>query len=157
MSSSLQIIFVALFWTRFNSSMSFLCWEFQSWTQGSRVECRTPGGTSPERSRGAESPPSNCYPCCCGCSPGYSWHSGLGVHIARSCPAFHPSVTRSPSCQGSSQSLHLPACIDSGGCPDTSTGPCTCHCWTSWASHRPTSPACPGLFGRYPILLACNN
>jgi len=33
--SSPQIIFVALLWTRSNSSMSFLCWGLHSWMQDS--------------------------------------------------------------------------------------------------------------------------
>ncbi|KFW65451.1 MAM domain-containing glycosylphosphatidylinositol anchor protein 2, partial [Pygoscelis adeliae] len=52
------------------------------------VQC----GVSPEQSRGAESPPSTCWPRCFGCSPGDDWPSGLRAHIAGSCPAFHPPV-----------------------------------------------------------------
>ena len=34
-----------------------------SCAEGSRAGCRTPGGVSPRQSRGAESPPSPCWPC----------------------------------------------------------------------------------------------
>ncbi|KAK4818440.1 hypothetical protein QYF61_013127 [Mycteria americana] len=51
------------------------------------------------------------------CSPGYSWPSGLRVHIASSCLAFHPPGPPSPSPQGCSESLHLPACTDMGVAP----------------------------------------
>jgi len=56
-----------------------------SCAEGSRAGRRTPSGVSPEQNRGAESPPSHCWPCCWGCSLGYSWPSGLQVHTARSC------------------------------------------------------------------------
>ncbi|KAK4822863.1 hypothetical protein QYF61_020714 [Mycteria americana] len=48
---------------------------------------------------------------------GYSWPSGLQVHIVGSCPSFHPPVSPSPFLQGCSQSLHPPACIDTGVAP----------------------------------------
>jgi len=94
-----------------------------SCAEGSRAGRRTPGGLSPEQSRGAESPHLTCWTHCFGCSPGYGWSSGLRVHIVGSCPAFHPPVLPSPSRQGCSQSLHPPACIDTGGCPNSGAGP----------------------------------
>ena len=39
------------------------------------------------------------------------------MHIAGSCPAFHPPVPLSPSRQGCSRALLPPACIASGGAP----------------------------------------
>jgi len=48
-----------------------------SHTEGSRARCRTPGKVSLEQSRGTESPPLTCWPCCWGCSPEYGWPSGL--------------------------------------------------------------------------------
>ena len=96
-----------------------------SFAEGSRAGCRIPGGLSPERSRGAESPPSTCWPRCFRCSPGYGWPSRLRVHIASSCPAFHPPAPPSPSLQGCSQSLHPPNCIVPGDCPDPGAGPRT--------------------------------
>ncbi|KAJ7414787.1 hypothetical protein BTVI_40212 [Pitangus sulphuratus] len=50
-------------------------------------------------------------------SPGYDWFSGLQVHIARSCPVSHPPELPSPSWQDCSRSVHILACIDTGGCP----------------------------------------
>ena len=46
-----------------------------SCARGSRAGCRTSGGVSPEQSRGAESPPSPCWPRCFWCSQGYGWPS----------------------------------------------------------------------------------
>jgi len=94
-----------------------------SCAEGSRAGCRTPGQVSPERGRGAESPSSPCCPHCWGCSPGHSSPSGLQAHIARSHPALQPPIHPGPSQQGCSQSLHPPACTDTGGCPDTGAGP----------------------------------
>ena len=122
---------------------------------GSRAGCRAPGRLSPELSRGAESPPSTCWPRCLWCSPGYSWPSGLRAHTGGLCPAFHPPVPPSPSRQGCSQSLLPPAYTDSRGCPDPEAGPCTWPCRTSWGSHRPTFQACPGPSGWRPVLLTC--
>ncbi|KAK4829865.1 hypothetical protein QYF61_007257 [Mycteria americana] len=50
-------------------------------------------------------------------SPGCGWLSGLRAHIVSSYPAFHPPASPSPSLQGCSQSLHPPACIDTGIAP----------------------------------------
>ena len=69
--------------------------------------------------------------------------------------SFSSTVSPSPSHQVCSQSLHPHACIDTWGCPNLGLGPCIWPCLTSWGSHRPTSPACPGLFGWYPVLLVC--
>jgi len=123
--------------------------------EGSRAGHRTPGGVSPEQSRGTESPPSTCWPLCFWCSPGCGWPSGLWAHIVGSCLAFHPPVPPSPSPQGCSQSLHPPAFIDTRDCPNPNAGPYIWPCWTSWGSQRPTSPACPGSSGWYPVLLVC--
>ena len=78
-----------------------------SCAEGSRAGCRT-------SSRRAESPPSTYWPQVFGCSTGYRWLSGLQAHTASSCPAFHTPVPLSSSQQGCSQSLHPPACIDTG-------------------------------------------
>ena len=107
-----------------------------------------------EQSRGADSPPSTCWPRFFWCSPGYVWPSGLLAHIDGSCPAFHPSVSTSPSRSGCSQSLHPPACIDTQDYPDPDAGPCAWPCWISWGSHRPIYWASPGLFGWHPMFLA---
>ena len=45
--------------------------------------------------------------------------------------------------------------IDAGGCPNLGAGPCTWPCWTSWGSHRPTSPDCPHPSGWHPVPQAC--
>ena len=79
----------------------------------------------------------------------------LQAHIGGSCQASHPSALQSPSWQGCSQSLHPPDCIDTEDCPDSGAGPCIWPCWTSLVSQKPTSPACPGLFGWHLVLLAC--
>ena len=93
-----------LLWTHSNRSVSFLCWGLQSWT-------RTPDGLSPERNRGAESPPSICWPRFSCCSPGYGWPSGLQAHFGGSCPAFYPSVPPSPSRQAHSNTVIILLCL----------------------------------------------
>ncbi|NWZ89620.1 F120B protein, partial [Nesospiza acunhae] len=42
----------------------------------------TPGRVSPKQSRQGESPSLPCWSRCLGCSPGFSWLSGLLVHVA---------------------------------------------------------------------------
>ena len=142
--STPQIIFVVLLWTHSNRPMSF---------QGSRAGLNTPGEISPEwRGR---IPSLDLLAMLLLTQPGISWPSGLRVHIVGSCPAFHPPVPPSPSQQGCSQSLHPPACIDSGDCPHTDAGPCPWPYWTSRGSHRPSSWACPGPSGWHLIARAC--
>jgi len=128
--------------------MSVLCRGLQSWTQDSR-------GVSPEWDRGAESPPSPCCPRCWGCSPGYGWPSGLRVHIGGSCPAFCPPVPPSPAWQGCSQSLHPPACINTGNSLTHVQDPALGRVEPHEGSRGPTSPACPGPSGWHPVLLVC--
>ena len=41
----------------------------------------------------ARIPPSPCWPCCFGCSPGYGWPSELQAHIASSYLVFHPPIS----------------------------------------------------------------
>ena len=91
-----------------------------------RAGCRTPGGVSPERSIGAESPSLRCWPRCFWCSPGYGWPSALQAHIAGSYLIFHPPVSPSSSWQGCSQAIHPPACIDTGERPDPGDINCLC-------------------------------
>jgi len=118
-----------------------------SCAEGSRVVCRTAGGVSSEQSRGAESPPLTSWPRFFWCS----WPFGLWAHIAGWCQDSHQSALTSPSWQGCSQSIVCLACICAWDCLNPCAGPCTWPCWTSWGSHRPTSPACPGLSGFHPF------
>ena len=90
---------------------------------GSRAGHRTPGGVSPERNRGAESPPSTCWPCCWWCSPGHSWPSGLRAHIVGSCPIFYPPLPPSLSPQGCSPAGPSQARTGARGCSSPGAGP----------------------------------
>ena len=125
-----------------------------SYAGGSRAGRSTPSGVSPEQSKGAETPPSTYWSRFSWCSPGYGWPSSTWAHVVGSCP-FHLPVPPSSSQQGCSQSLHPPACIDTGGCPNPAAGSCTWPCWTCWGSHRPTYQACLGPSGWRPVPQAC--
>lgn len=75
--------------------------------EGPRAGCKRvsiPCRVSLEQSRGAESPPSPCWPCCFGCSPGCGRPSVLPAHIAGSCWASSISTLKSFA-QGCSQSF----------------------------------------------------
>jgi len=78
-----------------------------SYTGGSRAGRSTPGGVSWGWSKGAESPPSTCWPLFSWCSPGYRWLSGLQAHTAGSCWASHPPVPPSPSLEDFSRAIFL--------------------------------------------------
>ena len=114
-----------------------------------------PGEVSPAQSRGAESPPSICWPCYFWCSPGYGWLSGLQGHIAGSCPAYHPPLPPRPFWQRCSPSLYPPACTTGRGCHNPGARPCTWIYWTSWCSPGPTAWACLDLSEWHPIPWAC--
>lgn len=84
--------------------------------------------------RGGESAPLTCCPAAgfFRYSPGYNWLSGLSVHTASSCPAFHPPVPPKSSWQGCFPSLQPPACIDTRAFPDSGSASCTWPRWTCW-------------------------
>jgi len=89
---------MALLWTLFNRSVSFLCCRPQTW------------GICPHEGRVDGDNPSLFWPPLIWCSPGYYWPSRLQVHTAGSCPAFHLWGRTSPFWQGCSQWQLLPVC-----------------------------------------------
>lgn len=77
-------------------------------------------------------PSLTCCPLCFWCSsPGHGWLSWLQVHMASSCPIFHPP-TIPTSFSAWLFAFHHPVCSDSGGCPSPGAEPCVCPCWTLW-------------------------
>ena len=118
-----------------------------SCAQGSRVGCRTPGGVLPEQNRGAESPPSTCWPHFFWCSTGDGWPFYVQFIIHQ--------VSPSPSWQGCSQALHPPSCIDTDGWTSPGAESHTWPGWTSWVSHGPTSQDCSGASGWHPVPQVC--
>jgi len=107
------------------------------------------------RSRRRGSPLLPCWSHFFGCSIGYSWLSGLWVHIAGSCLACHPPLPPGHFWQGCIQSFHPLDSIVSGGCLDPDLRPCIWICWTSWHSRGPTAQAYVGLSGWHPVPRAC--
>lgn len=93
-------------------------------------ECSTPGRVLQEQSKGAESPPSNCWPLLFRSSPRCSWPSGLQGHSVGLCPAFYLWELPNPSLQSYSQWVHLSS---------PGAAPCIWTCWTPWSSHGPSS------------------
>jgi len=82
-----------------------------------RAGCSTPGGVSPEQSRGADSPPLTCWPLFFLCRPGYCYLFRLWANIAVSCWASHQTACPSPSPQCCSQPTFHAACIFAWDCP----------------------------------------
>ena len=68
--------------------------------------------------------------------------------------SFSSSAPPSPS-RGCSQSILHPACICGWDCTNPGARLRRWTYWTSWSSHRPTSPACQGPCGWHPFPLAC--
>lgn len=85
------------------------------------------GCSTPEQSRGKESPPLMCWSRCFLCSTGYNWFSGLQALIAASCPTFHPTL----SIRLFSMPLPL-ARVGTRAFPNQSAGLCIWPCWTLW-------------------------
>jgi len=108
-------------WSKAGYSLRMPC---PSCVGGPSTGHSTSGEVAQEQSRAAESPPLTCWSCFSWCSPGYSWPSGLQVHIAGSFLILlnwhsHILLLRAaikPFC---------PTCICAWECHEPDAGPCT--------------------------------
>lgn len=128
----------------FHPSDHFL-WPFSgraptglSCTGGSTSGHSTPHEVSPAQSRGAGSPSLPCWPRCFGCSPGYSWLSGLWRHSAQAqAHILYPQVLFS-------------SLVSSANCWGCTPPHCQWHRWRCWRASAAVltprgSTCCPGI------------
>ena len=77
-----------------------------------------------------------------------SWLSVWWGHTAGLRPAFHPPVSPGAFCQGCAQSLHPPACTDSGGCHDPGARPCAWALVWCWRCQLVSTEVAQGIAAR---------